>query len=110
MKIKGQKIYISQGDSFDIPFILVADDKDVISKFEPTDKIVWVLKHDSCHRPVLVKEITGIDGTQFEVSVTREESKRICEGKYEYGVFVESGENGRLTIVKPTEFVVERGV
>ena len=110
MRIKGQKIYITRGDSFDIPFILVADENDVIVKFEPTDEIFWVLKSEGCSHPLIVKKITGIDGNRFVISVGREESKRICEGKYEYGMFVKNGEHNRLTIVKPTDFIVERGV
>lgn len=110
MKIKGQKITITQGDSFDIPFKLVADEGCLVTHFEKDDKIVWVLNEygdHHCHK--ILKEITDIEGAEFNVYVSKEESQKICPGRYEYGVFVENG-NNRLTLIKPTDFVVERGV
>lgn len=110
MRIKGQKITIVQGDSFDIPFVLTnIDGDDVVSVFSPDDTIVFVIQESGGCRDLIRKEVTNINGAEFNVYVPREESAKLCCGAYEYGVYLVNGSN-RLTLIKPTSFVVERGV
>ena len=109
MKINKLKITITQGDSFVIPFLLVAGSESPIAKFEPEDRIIFVLQRYGEDCDLLKKEVTGIDGYEFSVEVSKEESAKLCCGRYEYGVYVENG-NNRLTLIKPTDFNIERGV
>lgn len=109
MRIKGQKIYITEGDSFTIPFELYNEDDGVAAPFDPTDTIIFKIQpyNDECD--VIRKELTGISGTEFTIHVDRHESRRLCAGRYEYGVIVKNG-SSRLTLLPPTDFIVERGV
>lgn len=111
MEIKGkdQKIIISQGDSISIPFILVTDEGEDVVPFDESDKIYFVIQPygDCCD--IIRKEVTGISGTEFDVFVTKEESKKLCVGMYEYGVYVENG-NNRLTLLGPIPLEVKRGL
>lgn len=110
MEISGLKITISQGDSFEVPFALVTDEESVVTRIDPSDIISFVIQESGC-RPVLKKSITGVEGTEFSVYVSEEESKPICEGAYEYGVTLRNG-NNRYTIASPKDckFVVKKGV
>ena len=109
MKIKGNKITITYGDSMPINFKLIADEVSVITTFTEEDKIYWVVQEKNGCCDIIKKEITGIDGTIFSVFVSKDESKKLCPGRYEHGVYLENGDS-RITLLKPVDLIVERGV
>lgn len=102
LKIEGQKITISYGDTISLSFSVPG------YSFEVTDKITFAIRDgtDTDSNVIFTKTATGITGNIVSFSMSKEETK-IEPGSYFWDISLTDSTGFHYTMIFPTMFKVK---
>jgi hypothetical protein len=109
MRIEGQDIYVTRGDSQFITIIHYDEDNNQLNFISGQDIIYFTVKTSAqTVQKTIQKTITNftLDG-EAVVEINPEDTKDLRFGQYVYDVQWTQSDGTIITIVKPSKFIVE---
>lgn len=100
--VKGNDITLSYRDNLDVIFRVIG------FEIKPSDNILFSIKKDINSTDVILeKRFTGISGTDINITLNKEDVKKLSLGVYYYDLFLEN-DNNRLTLVNPSKLTISQ--
>ena len=98
--VKGNDITLSYRDNLDITFRIDG------FEIKSSDIITFSVKKDIDSEDIQVeKTFTGIEGTDFNVILDKNEVSKLPLGVYYYDLFLEN-DNERITLIQPSKLTI----